>query len=221
MVLRSINILGSPNVGVHALATDSYALVPTGMSPRKRLAFEETLKARVVALDAGHSKLNGTLMVGNASGILLPHFASTDEVALLRRELKLNVERFDSLKTALGNIILANDKGAVVAGNFTSAQRRVISDVLNVETVEGQINGQCIVGSMATATNRGALVHPDASPEERNTVSTALRVPVASGTVNGGVPLVGSGLIANSHGIIVGSFTTGPELMMISRVLEA
>jgi len=205
---------------VYSLATDEYAIVPAGTAPRKKSAIEETLKIRVVALDVAEAKLNGALVAANSAGILLPHFATADEIALLRNQLGLVVERLDSVKTALGNIVLANDKGAIVDPEFTQSQRRLIADVLNVEVVEGRITGQCIVGSMATATNRGVLIHPKATEEERQTVASALKVPVGSCTVNGGVPFVGSGLIANSHGAIVGSATTGPELMMISRILE-
>ena len=37
-------------------------------------------------------------------------------------------------------------------------------------------------------------------------------LPVDVGTVNFGTPLVGSGLLANSHGYVAGVDTTGPEM---------
>ena len=46
------------------------------------------------------------------------------------------------------------------------------------------------------------------------------KVKVITGTVNHGVPLIGSGLIANSYGAIVGNITTGIELGRIEEALN-
>jgi translation initiation factor 6 len=40
------------------------------------------------------------------------------------------------------------------------------------------------------------------------------------GTVNYGAPLVGSGLVANGSGYVVGEDTTGPELGRIEDTLD-
>ncbi|RLF51129.1 MAG: translation initiation factor IF-6, partial [Thermoplasmata archaeon] len=42
---------------------------------------------------------------------------------------------------------------------------------------------------------------------------------VMVGTVNHGAPLIGSGIIANSHGAIIGSLTTGIEMNRIEEAL--
>ena len=48
----------------------------------------------------------------------------------------------------------------------------------------------------------------------------SLEVDVEAVTVNGGVPFVASGVIANSKSVVVGTLTTGPELIMLSRVFK-
>jgi translation initiation factor 6 len=40
------------------------------------------------------------------------------------------------------------------------------------------------------------------------------------GTINHGVPLIGSGLVANTKGAIVGNLTTGIELGRIDEALK-
>jgi translation initiation factor 6 len=47
-----------------------------------------------------------------------------------------------------------------------------------------------------------------------------LKVPVDLGTINCGIPYVGTGLIANSHGAVAGFITTGPELFIIEEALD-
>jgi translation initiation factor 6 len=47
-----------------------------------------------------------------------------------------------------------------------------------------------------------------------------LKVPVDLGTINCGIPYVGMGLIANSHGAVAGFVTTGPELFILGQALD-
>ncbi|MEM0329101.1 MAG: translation initiation factor IF-6, partial [Nitrososphaerota archaeon] len=59
----------------------------------------------------------------------------------------------------------------------------------------------------------------EASEDEEKMLSELFKVNIIPGTVNNGVKFVRSGILANSKGAIVGSLTTGPELMTISRAL--
>ena len=47
-----------------------------------------------------------------------------------------------------------------------------------------------------------------------------MHVPVDIGTVNLGSPYIAIGLVANSNGALVGSETTGPEIVKISHALN-
>jgi len=84
-----------------------------------------------------------------------------------------------------------------------------------------KVGGYFQIGSMVVATNTGAAVHPKASEEEIKIISETLRVQVEPVTVNGGTPFLSSGIIANSKSIIVGSSTSGNELIMLSRAFKA
>ena len=46
---------------------------------------------------------------------------------------------------------------------------------------------------------------------------TILKVDVEPLTINGGIPYLSSGILCNSKALVVGSLTTGPELIMLSR----
>jgi translation initiation factor 6 len=64
------------------------------------------------------------------------------------------------------------------------------------------------------------LAHPLLKEEERKVLNDVLRVPVDVGTVNCGIPYVGTGLIGNSYGAVVGLLTTGPEMFIIGQALD-
>jgi translation initiation factor 6 len=51
-------------------------------------------------------------------------------------------------------------------------------------------------------------------------ISEILKVDVEPATINGGIPYLSSGIIANSNSVVVGSLTTGPEFIMLSRAFK-
>ena len=72
---------------------------------------------------------------------------------------------------------------------------------------------------MLFRSNKGVLAHPLIREEEKRKIQEVLKVPVETGTINGGVPYVKMGIVANSKGAVVGTLTTGPELMAMTRTL--
>ena len=126
----------------------------------------------------------------------------------------------ESRKTAFGNLVLANDKGALVDPRMKESIMKQVSDALGVEAVPGTIAGLTYVGSLAVATNKGVLAHPLLTEEEKKVLESVFKVPVDVGTVNCGIPYVGTGLIANSHAAVAGSMTTGPEMFIIGNALD-
>ncbi len=219
LTILRFDMLGSPNIGIFSLATDKFAIVPVGLTSRKIERIKRVLKVKVLSLDLAESKLAGVLAAANSNGIVLPHYVPDEEVNFLKKNLDVNVGRIESRKTAFGNLILANDYGALVSPILTKKEIMAIKDILDVEVFVGSLAGFPYVGSVAVATNKGVLAHPNISDDEKEFVSDLLKAPVCLGTVNGGVSFVSSGIVINSYGALVGSLTTGPELMAISTIL--
>ena len=136
------------------------------------------------------------------------------------KQVALNVDRLNSKFTAIGNLISTNDNGALVSPLFNGEVDQQVQDVLGVPVVSMTVGGFIQVGSMVVATNTGAAVHPKATEEEIKVISETLQVQVEPLTVNGGIPFLSSGIIANSKSVIVGSLTSGPELIMLSRAFK-
>lgn len=215
-------MLGSPNVGVYALATNNYVIVPPQTTDGKVKMFRECLRGEVVRSTVGGTRLIGVLGVGNSNGVVLPHFAADEEMNAIKDALHVNVERVEGRVTAFGNLVLVNDRGGIVSGILAEEKDvlRRVGEVLGVELVVGEVAGLPYVGAAAVATNRGVLVHPLLSEGERGLLEDVLKVRVDVGTVNGGCPTVASGVLANDYGAVIGSLTTGPEIMMVSNVFE-
>ena len=117
-------------------------------------------------------------------------------------------------------MIAANDKGAAISSAFSRETATMISETLGVPVRHLSVAQYIQVGSMITASNSGAIVHPAGTDWEVDQVMDILKVDVEACTVNKGVPYVSSGIILNSKAAVVGSLTSGPELMILSRALK-
>jgi len=221
LAITLLGIFGSASIGVYSLTTEKMALVPPHFSENKIRRLEECLKVKVARVMIGESVLIGALASANSYGLILPHFTKEEEIQAIRSVFpSINIAIMKIRRTAYGNMILANDYGAVVDPRLKRKDIEHISDSLGVEVVPGEIAGLPYVGSLATATNKGVLAHPMIKEDEQKLLKNVLKVPVEVGTVNCGIPYVGTGLIGNTQGAMVGFVTTGPELFMIESALD-
>ncbi len=217
-MIRRINLSGNPNLGVYISVTDSVALVPQNTPEKFEDALREALEVEVLRASISGSSLNGALSVGNSNGFIVSNQTMDREIEALA-VAGLEVMRIPDRFTAVGNLVLANDKGAVVSPLLSEDSVDVIRKVLEVDVEVSTVAGLNIIGSVGAATNRGALLHPHVSREEMEIIEGALDVSADVGTVNHGVTLVGACSAANSNGVLVGEETTGPELARIEEAL--
>jgi translation initiation factor 6 len=220
LALFLFDVFGNASIGVYSLVNDKIAIIPPQVPETKRQKVEEWLKVKVVATTVGKSVINGALACSNSYGVILPPFATEDEVKAIKSAADLNVTVMDTKRTAYGNMVLTNDKGAIVDSRMEKEDMDKIADTLCVEVTHCDVAGLPYVGSLATATNKGVLAHPLLKEEERKVLNEVLKVPVDVGTVNCGIPYVATGLIGNSYGAMVGNLTTGPEMFIIGQALD-
>ncbi len=220
MTIIRADIFGSPNIGVYCFTCESWGAVPAGTPSQKRNSFAECLKVEVCEVSVSSSNLLGIFLAGNSNGLAIPRIISDYEFKTIKDSAHMNIEIIETEKTALGNLILANDHGALVDPTFSNSIIKKLEDLLQVEVVRGQISSFSYVGSLALATNKGVITHPLIRNNEREVIKDVLKVEVEPSTVNGGVPFIRSGLLATSRGAVTGPLTVGKELMAISQVME-
>lgn len=217
-MLKRLSLAGNPNLGVYAAATEDYAFVAPQTSDKEVAQFAEALEVEVIRLSVGGTRLVGSLMTANRHGIVVSDILTPREAQKLEKT-GLNILELDHALNAAGNMLLVNDRGAVVGADYPQNVIRSIEDVLDVEVVRGTLADLVTVGMAAEATDRGVLVHPKATPEEREAIRTALHVDVMPGTINHGTALIGAGLVANTKGAAIGQQTTGIEIGRIDEAL--
>ncbi|MBP1910854.1 translation initiation factor IF-6 [Thermococcus stetteri] len=225
MHIERLDFENSPYLGVYGLATDRVLLVREGLGEKKLEVLREVLKVPIIETSIMKSRIVGIFAAGNSNAIIVPWYIWDAELDGIKTALKefgidMDVVPFQSRLTALGNLILTNDRAALVSKEFTREEAKAIGDILGVEEVErGMIASYHSVGSVGVVTNRGGLVHPEVTDEELEWLSDLFGVDIYVGTANMGVPFVGSCMLANSHGVVVGHLTTGPEIVKIEEAL--
>ena len=217
MDIIKFDVYRGPNIGVYISVNDKTILLPMGFAKTKAEKLSKYLGVDYIFTSIANTRLIGALCVMNNNGILLPKTAFENEYEFLKKELDLEVGVLDSKLTALGNVICANDKGAVVSPWLSKEDCQTISDVLGVETIQKKIAGFNQTGVVMVANNSGAAIHPEADEEDMKTFSNLLGVKIEQSSINNGIPYVSSGILANNNCIVVGSLTTGPEIMMLTR----
>ena len=217
MDIIKYDVYRQPNIGVFINVNDTIGLVPMGFAETKANKLAEYLNVEIFHTAIANTMLIGTLSVMNNKGILLPSTAYQDEYDYLKNETDLEVGVLDTKFNALGNVICANDKGAIVSPALSKEDCKVISDVMGVEVLQKKIAGSHLSGVTLSANNTGAVIHPDTEEKDIEIIADVLGVNVEQSSINGGVPYVSSGILANNHCIVVGSLTNGPEIMNLTR----
>ena len=104
-----------PNIGVYTAVNDKHVYLPMGFAETKAEQLAKFLGVEPLYTAVANTRLIGALMAMNNHGVLLPSTAYQDEFDFLKKNSGLKVGVLDSKYTAVGNVICANDKGAIVS----------------------------------------------------------------------------------------------------------
>jgi translation initiation factor 6 len=217
-VLRAA-LSGSAYVGVFARATDDCLLVRPDIEESLLEDFEAELGVEAVPTTVAGSGTVGALAVGNGNGLLLSERVTDRERDRIEEATDLPVVELPGRINAAGNVVLANDRGAFVHPDLSRTAIGAVEEALEVPVERGMIADVRTVGTAAAVTDQGVLCHPKTTDEKLDFFEELFGVYADIGTINYGGALVGSGLIANSHGYVAGQETTGPELGRIEDTL--
>jgi translation initiation factor 6 len=217
-MLQLLDFNENPNVGIYCRANDSVVFLQQSLSKKTKHLVGNVLGVKVLELCIADSTIIGSLLTCNSSGAIVTAFANTETFHTLEQQ-GLRVFPIKDVINAAGNDILTNDHGALVHPDLKNTTVKKISDILGVPVQKGTIASLGTVGMAAVVTNKGCLCHPKTTEDERQQLEKVFDVDVMIGTVNHGFPMIGSGLVANTKGAIIGKMTTGIEMGRIEESL--
>ncbi|ADN50632.1 translation initiation factor IF-6 [Vulcanisaeta distributa] len=212
-----LSIYGTSTIGVYIFTNNTLTIVPMDVPDKVVNSIRDTLGTSVLKASLAKSPLIGIFMVGNDNGVLVPSIVTEDEVNELKKN-GLNVSIIRTRYTAIANLILTNNRKTIVSPIIEKEYVGLIRDTLGTEVIVDEVCGTYLVGSIAVANDKGVLLSPEAKDEDVRKVKDYFGLTVNVGTVNRGRSFLRGGLVVNNNGGLVGSDTTGFEIVRIMQV---
>jgi translation initiation factor 6 len=213
---RTSTFTGDPNIGVFCRVFDDIAVIPPESPGEFKDAVRAALEVDLVETLVQGSTIIGSLLAGNNKGFVVSGLATPNEIAALsdHREVML----LTGTMNAAGNVIMANDKFAIIHPEMETEMAHEIGEFLGVKVLQKSLGGVKTVGMAGAATNKGVIVPPRSTEQEITRLEGFCGIPVGTGTINMGSGLIGTGLIVNARGYLAGAQTSGFELGRIEDV---
>ena len=225
MSILKFQINGISSIGVYLAVNNKFGVYPSTLIKMAVNKIKSVFEVPFYPLSINNSNLIGVYTASNKYGMIVPHIIREDELDALKLISKktggsYQLTTLRSIDNAYGNLILCNDKGAIIS-SLLSHYKKDIEDALNVETVVFDFADNYLPGSIGISNNKGCVVHPLTADEEIDRISSILQVNETDvSTVNRGIPYLSSGAIVNDSDGIFGEACTGPEMMRMTNVLK-
>ena len=209
---------GNPNIAVYAAANESFAFISPDATEEFVKDVESALDVKAFLTTLSGSFVVGSLVAMNSHGAVVSGLAESQEISVIKGCLP--VALLPGRHNAAGNNILVNDNGAIVNPDLTALDIKAIEKVLKVPCVKSTVGGTNTVGSSAKVTNKGGICHPNTTDEELEILQNVLKVEIRRTTLNHGASFVGSCVLTNSKGAVVGDLTTPIEMGRLEDALD-
>ncbi len=211
MSMRLSRTCGSFNIGVSAVANESLAFTSPDADDQFLRDLEEALGVKPFRTSIAGSHVVGSLIAMNSNGAAVSGLVEAAELAVIEKVIPVRL--LPDYLNAAGNNILVNDKGAIVNPETSDETVKELEELFQVEVVKASVAECNIVGSVCCCNNKGCVCTTDATDDDIEVLKEVLKVSeVQRTTVNHGSKYVGSGIVANSKGALVGDATTPIEM---------
>jgi len=218
------DITGNPYIGVFCRLVGDALLTPPDASDEFATTASEILGVKVVRTLIGGTNLHGSLLASNGKGIIAPYFFDREEIARTIDPTGetggIAIEMSDDPHTAWGNNLLLGPKAALANPDLQGTSIEKAAEVLGVEVVPMSIAGVKTVGSVAVMNSKGLLVHPKTTRSEMDSLKDVFGVEPTICTANFGSPYLGSSMVVNDRGALIGRRSSGVEMNRMENALD-
>ena len=213
---------GSSEIGVYCLLTNKYALIPYSNNNFVTHFLEDPREIPIIQTSVSSTDIIGRISVGNKHGLLLPSTTAQYEIQNIHSQMPdgIVIATVDEPFSALGNVISANDKIALVNPELDEETMESIANTLLVEVVPFTINNDNLIGTYTKFTNVGGVVCHNLPTETVEEINKIVGLELVPCSVNRGSSLVSSGICVNDNHLICGTETTALEISTLTRAFR-
>lgn len=192
---------------------DKFALVGVEVPLEEIKKIEQTFEVPVHRITIAGTSLIGVFVNGNNDKIIVPSIIFDEEKKVLET-LGINYSVFESKLTCFGNnIVVANDI-VLVSNEYSKTQAKKIGEIFELDSKRMNIAGISTLGSLLVLNNskKKGLVTNYIEEDEFDSLASLLGYKLTPNTVNMGSIQIGSGVVCNEKGFLVGKASGYPEI---------
>jgi translation initiation factor 6 (eIF-6) len=211
----------NPNIGSFIALTDKFALVPKETPKLEKKKIEEYLKVKPFEARIYDSDLLGVFILSYKDFIFIPKNLGLNISDEFFEEHEFEAYELDTKKTALSNnIAIIKDK--IIAHKKVEDLAKIIEDITGFEKIIFNDKNVDTFGSALKANDYGLLISPKIDERIKEEIKELFndKLKIAEGTVNDGSWIIGSGILVNNNGALVGHLTKGEEVLTINEVFN-
>lgn len=204
---------GSSNVGLFMFANEKFALVGNEVPLEEVKKIQKTFEVPVHRITIAGTSLVGVFVAGNDDKIIIPSIIFDEEKKQLD-DLGIKYDVLDSKLTCFGNNMVVSKNIVLVSEEYSIEQAKKIGQIFDLDVKQINIAGINTVGALIVLNNikSKGLVSNEITEEELDNLASILDYELTPNTVNMGGLQIGSGVVCNSKGFLMGKASGYPEI---------
>jgi translation initiation factor 6 len=219
MKLLRTKINNTPYLGVYAVCTDYFCIVPSNILKKEEDVLKKNLKTKIIKTSINDSPLIGVYLLAYKDKVVVSkNSIKENEIKVLEKE-GIKIKFVDEEYNALGNLISLNSNYGFASSLVSDKTISEISSFLEIPIEKKKLLSLDILGSILYVNDYLFLVNPNIDEKDFNYFKKKLKVEGVATTLNYGGLFVGNDVIANKHAVLVGDNTSNIELMKVDDVV--
>lgn len=219
MKLLKTKINNTPFLGVYAVCTDEFCIVPTNIQEKEEKFISKHLNAKILKTSINDSPLIGVYLLALKNKVIVcENVIKPKELEFLKKnglEVKLIKEEYN----ALGNLISVNSNYGFASPILSDQTISEISSFFNVPIEKKSFLSFDILGSILYVNDYFFIVNPNIKEKDFEFLKNKFKVQGIASTLNYGDLFVGNDIIANKDVVFVGENTSNIELMKVDNIV--
>jgi translation initiation factor 6 len=219
MNLGKAKINNIPYLGVYAVCTDNFCLVPNNILKKEEVIIEKYLKTKIIKMAVSDSPLIGVYLLAHKDKIMVcKNSIKQNELDIFEKEgIKVKIIKEDY--NALGNLVAFNSNYGFASALLSNKTVSEISSFFDIEVERKTLFSMDILGSSLYVNDSLFMVNPNVSEKDFNYFKQKFKVEGIATTLNYGDLFVGNDVIANKNSVLVGDSTSNIELMKVDDIV--
>jgi len=211
----------NPNIGAFIFLHKDFALVPKKTPKQEKEKIKEVLKVSTYEARIYDSDLLGTFLLGYKDYLFIPKNFKLNLEKEFFKDFDIEFYEIDTNKTALSNdIAIIKDK--IIVHNSLKDLGKIIEDITGFELITFSEKNYNTFGSYLIANDYGLLMNPYLDEKVKEEIKEIFKnkLKINEGTVNDNSWILGSGILVNNNGCLVGHLTRGDEILIINETFN-